>query len=418
MTNTFIFAGGALLLLAVTLLLLLSPFRRRKEATEARADFSRKQLNAAIYRDELAELERDRAEGSLSQADHDQARAELQRRLLEDSADEAITAAPASSRKVPLVITLALPIGAALLYLTLGNPAALNPAPVEKQFTQSDIDKMVSALAAKLEKEPDNLKGWAMLARSFKALGRIPEALRAFERAGSLVESDPNLLLSHADTLASSVGGFDAKVNALIDKALKLDPTNAQGLWMRGTAAFENKRYDKAAADWETLLAQLEPGSEDARIVMANIDEARQKGGLGPSKKMSQIVGAGDTAPNTPTAVANAFVKGRVELAQGLASKLAAGDMLMVVARPADGSRMPLAVLRVPAKGLPLAFTLDDSLSMSPDRHLSQFPEVVIEARVSKSGQAMPQPGDLFGPAQTVKLGASDIVLKIDQVRQ
>jgi cytochrome c-type biogenesis protein CcmH len=90
----------------------------------------------------------------------------------------------------------------------------------------------------------------------------------------------------------------------------------------------------------------------------------------------------------------------------------------MVVARPNDGSRMPVAVLRIPAAGLPLAFTLDDSLAMNPDRLLSQFAELQIEARISQSGQAMPQPGDLFGPAQTVKRGDSKVVLKVDQVRQ
>jgi cytochrome c-type biogenesis protein CcmH len=414
------FAIGATLMVIVALLLLLLPFRYRHPAS---ADFSRQQLNTAIYRDQFAELERDRAEGALAQDDYDVARGELQRRLLEDSGSTADTNVPAAtSRTVPAALAIALPLGAVLLYLLLGNPAALNPPPPEQNFTSDDIERMVSGLATKLEKEPGNLQGWAMLARSYKAMGRIPEALRAFERAIKLVETSPDLLVDYADALASSPAGFNAKVIALIDQALQLDPANAQALWLRGTAAFEAGKFDAAAADWQRLLALLEPGAEDARIVEANIAEARAKGGLPAAKPKGDVTrgnprGTGGTAKGS-AAAAIAVVTGRVELAAGLAGKVPAGGILMVVARPNDGSRMPVAVLRVPAGGLPLAFTLDDSLTMNPDRPLSQFPELQIEARISQSGQAMPQPGDLFGPAQTVKLGAAKVILKIDQVRQ
>ncbi len=267
------FAIGATLLVGVALLLLLLPLRHRPASTE----FSRKQINTAIYRDELAELESDRAEGSLSAADYEQARAELQRRLLEDSAEEttAQPAAPAPARALSLLLALALPVGAALLYLTLGNPAAIDP-PQQQRFSADDIDRMVSGLAAKLEKEPDNLQGWAMLARSYKAMGRLPEALRAYERAGSLVEGNAELLLDYADTMAASIGGFDAKTVALIEQALKLDPANPQGLWLRGTAAYAAKQYGKALADWETLLKLLPPDSEDAGVLKANIAEVRE----------------------------------------------------------------------------------------------------------------------------------------------
>jgi cytochrome c-type biogenesis protein CcmH len=267
------FAIGATLLVGVALLLLLLPFRHRP----AGAEFSRQQINAAIYRDELAELERDRTEGSLSQADYEQARAELQRRLLEDSAEQAAgqTAAQAPSRTLPLALGLGLPLAAALLYFALGNPAAIDP-PAQQRLTAGDIERMVSGLAAKLEKEPNNLQGWAMLARSYKAMGRLPEALRAYERAGSLVDDNAELLLDYADTMAASSGGFDARTMALIDKALKLDPANPQGLWLRGTAAYAAKQYAKALADWEGLLKLLPPDSEDAAVLKANITEVKE----------------------------------------------------------------------------------------------------------------------------------------------
>lgn len=267
------FALGATLLVGLALVLLLLPFRNRP----ASPDFSRKQLNTAIYRDELAELERDRTEGSLAQADYEQAQAELQRRLLEDSQDEAAApAAPPAGRALPIALALALPIGAVLLYLGLGNPAAMNPPPAAPQFTASDIERMVAGLAARLEKEPDNLQGWAMLARSYKAMGRFPEAARAYERTGTLLDDNAELLLDYADTLAMAGGGFDAKTRQVIDKALALEPRHPQGLWLRGTAAYEAGDYRRALGDWEALLAQMPPDSENARMLQANIAEVKE----------------------------------------------------------------------------------------------------------------------------------------------
>lgn len=407
MTNLLIFTVGAVLLVAATLALILSPFRRSGQARAARADIDRKQLNAAIYRDELAELESDLAEGSLSQTDYDQAYAELQRRLLEDSAEDAPAPAVASAgRKLPLALGMVLPVAAALLYLLIGTPAALNPPPQQQQFTADDIDRMVASLAAKLEKEPDNLQGWVMLARSYKAMGRLPEAVRAYERGGPLLEGNADLLLDYADTLAASIGGFDDKVRTLIDQALTLDPKHPQGLWLRGTAAYDAKRYSAAIADWESLLALLPPDSEDAGVLQANIAEVREL-------QAKAKVGAGRTA-----AVPGAFLKGRVAVAPALTGRIPAGAVLMVVARPTDGSRMPVAVARLPLGQFPMAFTLDDRSVLSPDRPLAKFPELLVEARISASGQAMPQAGDLYGPAQTAKLGAVKIALEIDQVRQ
>jgi cytochrome c-type biogenesis protein CcmH len=284
-----LFTVGGLLLVAATLALILSPFRRSRQAGEAAA-IDRKELNAAIYRDELAELKDDLADGSLSQADYEQSYAELQRRVLEDSIDEANAAPlPPASRKLPVALGLSLPVVAALLYLLLGTPAALNPPPPPQQFTADDIEKMVAGLAAKLENEPENRQGWVMLARSYKAMGRLQEAVSAYGRAGSFMDDNADLLLDYADTLAASIGGFDDKVRSLIDQALKLDPKHPQGLWLRGTVAYDAKRYDEAIADWEALLALLPPDSEDAGVLKANIAEVRELQGKGK-------VGAGKTA--------------------------------------------------------------------------------------------------------------------------
>jgi cytochrome c-type biogenesis protein CcmH len=286
------FLIGAFLLALVTIALVVWPFLRRS----AGADFSRLQLNTAIYRDQFAELERDRSEGSLSQADYEQAKAELQRRMLEDAADEPAPgskgepAAPASvSRALPIALGAFLLMGGAIGYMALGNPLAINP-PVQDghNIDDAEIGRMVAKMEARLEKEPGNYQGWAMLARSYKFMNRYPEAVRAYARTGPMLDTSAELLVDYADALAAAKRGFTPEVLALIDKALKLEPTNLQGLWLRGTAFYEEGRYDKAIVDWELLLKGLPPGSEEARVVTANIAEARELQG-----KSGKKVGAG-----------------------------------------------------------------------------------------------------------------------------
>lgn len=404
MTPAFLAAAAALLL--ATLGLLLRPYllRRKRDAAA-----SQRRLNVAIYRDQLDELARDRAGGALADEDYATAQEEIQRRLLEDGATEDAAPTEFGGRGTLIAIALAVPLLAGGLYAALGNPAGLNPPAPQHKVSAQEIDAMVAKLAARLEKE-DNPQGWVMLARSYKMLGRYEEAGKAYGRAGSFIDNEPALLADYADILVAGSGTFAGKPRELIAKALKLDPDNAHALWLSGTAAFEAGQYKQAVAEWDRLLKQLQPGSEEAQSVEASLAEARAKGGIAKSapaaaKAEDQKVGAGGT------------VSGRVELAPALKDKAAAGDTVMVIARPADGSRMPLAVLRAKAAELPLQFTLDDKLSMSPDNGISKHKEVSIEARISKTGMATPQPGDLLSAPQTVKVGASGIRLLVEQVR-
>ena len=392
------FIAAAALAVVLTLLLLLRPLLWRRAET---ATASHRQLNAAIHRDQLAELELDRSEGTLNEEDYQQARQELQRRVLEDGGADSVLAAARAPKKTLWALAVALPLVAGVLYVLLGNPSALNPIAQQHRFTSQEIENMVSGLAAKLEKEPENLPGWVMLARSYKAMGRFDEAERAFARAASLVETDAQLLADYADVLATKAGGTLAgKPAELIEKALKLDPTNMQALWLSGSAAFDAGQFDKAVVTWERLLKQVSPESEDAKQLAASIAEARKRGGKPAA------------AP-----IAAAAVRGRVEVAAGVRAQAAPGDTVMVVAREAGGPRMPIAVLRLRVADLPLDFTLDDSLALAPDRSISTVKSVEVEARVSKSGLATPQKGDLFSAPQNAQVGAAGLRLVIDQVR-
>ncbi|HMX10549.1 MAG TPA: c-type cytochrome biogenesis protein CcmI, partial [Burkholderiaceae bacterium] len=278
-------------------------------------------------------------------------------------------------------------------------------------------------LAAKLEKEPENHRGWAMLGRSYKMMGRFKEAAEAYARTGPMLDSSAELLVDYADAVAAAADGFNAQSLQLLDRALKLDPNNAQGLWMRGSAAFEAQHFDRAIADWEKLLTQLEPGSEDARTIAGNLAEARDKAGkpagaasgaAGAGK--AGAVGAGASSASPAAAPASASIQGRVELAPGLAKGLGPDAVLMIIARPADGTPMPLAVLKQPVAGFPASFTLDDRQSLVAERRLSGVAQLLLEARVSRSGQAKAEPGDFVGDPVPATLGARGVALRIDRV--
>ena len=399
------FVIGAALAVALVLVLLLRPFFWRTAATHA----SQRQLNAAICREQLDKLEQDLTAGTLGLEDYGQSRAELQRRLLQDTAPDDAAPTLQAPKRTLAAVALTIPLAAFGLYFVIGNPDSMTASRAPQATSQQavspqDIERMVSGLAARLEKEPGNLKGWAMLARSYKVMGRPVEAERAFDRAGAFLDDDAQLLADYADVAATNAGGsFAGKPVRLIDKALKADPANVMALWLAGTAAMSSKEYAKAMAIWEGLMKQLPPGSEDARMLQGVIDEARANAGSGAR----------------PTAVAQAqggSVSGTVELAPSLKARAAPGDTVMVIAR-VPGSRMPVAVLRVPVTQLPLKFTLDDSLSMSPQALISAASEVEVEARISRSGLAKPESGDLISQVQTIKVGSRGVTLQVAQVR-
>ena len=406
------FLAVSTLIVVLVLALLFRPFYWKRAGT----DVSRRQLNAAIYRDQLTRLDQDRDEKMIAPEDFDQARTELQRRLIDDASvdDAAVTLHP--PKKTMLVIGVALPIVAISMYLLLGSPATLNPTGPQHKVDATELNSMLEGLAKKLEKEPDNFKGWAMLARSYKAVGRNAEAEQAFGRAGAVLDDDAQLLADYADVVATNANGnLSGKPTQLIEKALKADPHNGMALWLSGTAAFQRSDFDKAIHTWESLAQQLTPGSEDDQMLQNAIGEAYAKSG-----KTAPTVASKATAPSTAAKAAaanpNASVSGEVDMDPLLKGKALATDIVMVIAR-LPGTRMPMAVLRVPASQLPLKFTLDDSLAMNPQSLISNASQVEVEVRISKTGMAMPEPGDLLSSAQTVKVGARGLKLRVDHVR-
>lgn len=273
------FALFATLLIVVVAAFILPPLWLGLRAPKSRAD--RKTANLAIFRDQLGELERERTEGSLAEADYEQAKRELQRRLLEEvepagEADAAVSHAP--SRKTAIALLVLVPVLALAGYGMLGNPQALDPAQSapQPQVTQEQIEGMVAKLAERLKANPDDPKGWLMLARSYRSMGRYAESAEAFAKAETLVSNDPDLLAVYAETLAMAEGkGLKGRALQLVDKALKIDPKHAHSLFLAGAAAMEAGDNQKGIAYWEALLPQVEPGSDIDQMLRNGIEKMK-----------------------------------------------------------------------------------------------------------------------------------------------
>jgi cytochrome c-type biogenesis protein CcmH len=426
---------AAATLVVVALLLLLRPWWRSGRRTVS-ADFL-PVLNAAIHRDRLAELERDHRNGTLSAADLAEAREELQRQLLDDTAATEVHAAESSSRSSGIVLAVLVPLVAVAVYALLGSPAAVLPVAVQAQRASADMEQLAAKLAQKLEQNPANPEGWAMLARSYKSLGRWDEAERAFGRIGPDLEKSAELLAELAEMLVQKDNGFTPRSRELIQKALRLEPGNMLALFLGGGEAFAGGRYPEAIALWQRLLPNLEPGGEDARMVEASIAQARERSGGGsrpaiargdvlpgtvmPQDDVHKGVGkpSADKAADSKPAAAKAgaeSVSGRVELAAAIKDKAKPDDIVFIFARAVDGPRMPLAALRARAADLPMDFVLDDSQAVMPSNKLSSAQQVRIEVRISKSGSANPGKGDLTGKSAAVKPGTKGVKIVIDQI--
>ncbi len=422
--STFIVIAALMVVVALGWVLL--PLLRSSSggAVERRA------ANLSIYRDQFADLDADLKRGTISPRQHEEAKAELERRMLEDAKDQA-PAAPitSSSYRTALAVLLAVPVVAGLLYARLGSPDAFSPLATTPQnshdMTGEQVDEMVAKLQQRLEKEPDNVDGWVVLARTYYTMRKFPEASAAYEKLTALIPNDADLLADYADALAMSQGRRIAgKPLELVNRALKIDPTQWKALAMAGTEAFERKDYAGAVDHWTKLQSSAPPDAPIAQQIQSSIDEARKLAGLPPAAVAQSPAAkprAAAPAPAVPAAspavaAAGKSVSGTVTLASGLAEKASPSDAVFVFARPSDGRKMPIAIMRAQVKDLPLKFTLDDAKSMSDATKISGFEEVIVAARISRSGNAMPASGDLEGFTKPVKVGANGLAITIDRV--
>jgi len=381
--------------------------------------------NVALAQARLAELQADAAAGRLEPDQLEALRTELEENLASELATSARAAGRAAAQASPwpaVAVALALPALAGTFYLLLGNPRAIEtpvaqsaPAghPAGAGADPASIEQMAERLVAKLATEPDNAEGWFMLGNTYMALRRYEDAAKALSRARELVGDDARVLLRYADAKAMAAGGrLSGEPFEIVRSVLAREPENPTALWLAGMGYSEGGDDASALAAWEKLLPMLGDEPESANEVRALINTARQRLGKPPLAAAA----APAAAPATPAAAGPASLEVSVRLDPALASRLQADDTVFVYARALSGPPMPLAAVRRRAAELPLTVTLSDAQAMAPGLNLSSAREVRIGARVSHTGNAISQPGDLRGEVAPVKVDAGRVEVVISEV--
>ncbi len=394
------------------------------------------QANAAVYKDQIHDLEKEYVLGNLSSEELQIAKDELARRLLDDVGDTTqITKSTPQAWRAPWIWVMGfvflVPVAASVMYAVMGQPLALNPAALQAEAEQgSDISpekmtEMATALMRRLQDEPNQIDGWIMLARVQRAREHFDESDEAFRKALALSKDD-NLAIEHAEVLAQkNQGNFAGQPWAIIQRVLTADPQHLNALLLAGSASYSELNYRSALRFWERAREVVEPASPDAPELDRAIAQTREKMGLPSAPTRSNAMANAPTSQSATSSVgasnnqaSSARISGRVSVIKELADKVAPTDTVFVFATPVSGSRMPLAIVRTTADKLPFDFVLDDSTSMNPAAKLSSMAEVTVKVRISKSGQAMAQPGDLGVSLTPVKLGSSGLNLMVREPLQ
>ncbi len=312
-----VFYALASALTLLVLVWLLRPLLRQQKPSEV----SGQQLNVAIYREQLDALDADLARGTIAAQEHETARDELQLRMLDDAQDVPATAAVSrkGSKITAVAVSLLVVLGAGGMYRWLGTPAAIDPVSAEKA-QRDQVLQMVNDLAGRLKANPDNPRGWAMLARSYKVMGRLDDAMQAYGKTGNLLATEPDLMADYADLLAVRAGDkLEGAPIELVRKALVINPKHPMSLMLAAAQSYRDGKFAQAIAYWETLLTIVDPQSQDAEQVQAYIADARDKGGLPVGKTKTPVA----KAPEAQAAPAGQPDKAQIlQMVERLAARL------------------------------------------------------------------------------------------------
>jgi cytochrome c-type biogenesis protein CcmH len=406
------------LMLAIALLFVALPLWRGSSKSTA---VQRDSANLAIFRDQVAEMDADLRNGLLTQEMYEQGKRELQSQLLDEvgegqGASQTVVHNPLKA--LALVLSVVLPLTAIGVYWKVGNQEALlqKESVVNAEgFNHVRSEESLKALEEELAAKPDDAEGLLLLARSYSARERFAEAAKTYDKLTQLIPNEAQLWADYADVLAMSSGRtLEGAPTKLLDKALALDPDNFKALALSGSAAMERGDFAATIRHWEKLLQMIPADDENAKIVESGVQQARElmaqkSGGKSSDKKQR-------AATAEPMQGGKEGITGTVVLSDALKARVSPNDTLFVLVRAAEGPKMPLAIVRKQVKDLPFSFTLDDSTAMSPQMKVSNFDQVVVIARISKSGNAMTQAGDLQGMSATVKPGTTGLKLSIDKI--
>jgi cytochrome c-type biogenesis protein CcmH len=393
----------AVLLLLLVLLVLAWPLLRPSRGQHAGDDYS---LNLSVYRDQLQELAAQQENGLLTEEQAEQVRNDIERSLLQEVPDETDAPAPTApvpARRWPVALIAVLFTAASLsLYMYLGSPDVTSG----HGTTPASVDEMVHRLEQRLQTNPDDVDGWLMLARSYEVLRRFNDAVTVMQRLYQQLGDEPVIMIRYAHALAMANGGrFNGKAEALIKRALEIEPENPSALWFAGVAADQRRDYQAAIDYWQKLVPQLGGQGEALQRVQQLISDAQvslQGGGTAPAQNAA--------AAKEAAAEGGKSIKVHVSLAKSLRGKVNPKSTLFIFARAPTGLPMPLAVVRRHAGDLPLDIVLDDSMAMSPQHMLSDQDKVDLVARISSSGNVRGESGDVQGELQGVAVGGKKTI--------
>ncbi|SET47537.1 cytochrome c-type biogenesis protein CcmH [Nitrosomonas marina] len=449
MTAFWVISG---IFIIVALLFIIPTLLKVRNVQEQKVE--RDAVNVTVYRDQLKELDRDLENDILTQEQYNQSKQELQQRMLQDVQGTETVVLNNTNKVVNIavstVVALTLPIAAIYIYLEIGDTRGLLPQAQLANAVQmsqgsgasesampeghDNFNSVLDNLTARLNNNPEDIEGWFMLARTYAIMKQYEEAAATYARLNELIPNNPQILSDYADVLAmTKEGNLAGEPSELIQKALSIDPEYPKALALAGTVEFEQNHFDQAADYWERLLAVIPADSQLAKSVSESIAEARSMSGgdtlqnkeqLASNTESENIVeqstnnnehqqtSSGDGAQDQT----NLSISGKVTISDTLASKANPNDTLFIYARAETGPKMPLAILRLSVRDLPTTFTLTDAMAMTPAMKLSSFENVVVEARVSKSGQAVPSSGDFQGLSKPVKIGNNNVMIEIDSI--
>lgn len=408
-------------LLIVAMFFIVMPLWR---ASTNRNDVLRDAANLEILRDQSAELDSDLRNGLLTTEAYEQGKRELQSRLLDEVQGKhpaPLTHNPA--KKLAIFLAVLLPLFTIPLYLIIGNLNALHPQDepaLAAGFGTLRSEAALQEMEKKMERLPENPDGWLLLARSYAELERYADAVRCYANLVKLVPNEAQVWADYADAKAMTNNqSLIGEPTKYLDKAIALDGNNTSARALAGSAAMERGDYAAAVIHWQKLLELLPADYPDIAMIEQGVAQAKQFLAMQPGgkQKLAQIEAAHKAnAPQQQSADPALAISGKVTLASALAGKVSPEDTIFILARAAEGPKMPLAVLRKQVKDLPLQFTLDDTMAMQPQLKLSGFDRVVIVARISKSGSPMSQSGDLEGSIEGVTPGSKQLDLRIDKL--
>ena len=410
-----------MLLLAIVLLI------RPLLQTPKKESINQEALNLDLYKQHMQELDNDLANGQIEQQEYLTAQQDLEKQLIMDI-PETSNEIREDKQRSPLslaAVLVIIPVLAVVLYIYLGNPDTLDGVQT-KQTNAADahakagkptkdlpsVSEMIVKLEQKVKEEPDSIQGWKLLSRSYMHTRQFKKAEIALRKLTELETNDPNSWANYADIVAvNQKGRLEGKPFEYTKRALSLQPKHPKALWLAGTYHFQQDNYKTAIRFWEILKAQLPPESTDTKMIMNSINDAKKRMGI-KVETPTTIPATSSQASTTPVSIS-----GNVKLSKNLADKTSPTDTVFVYARAAKGPRMPLAIIKKQVKDLPFEFTLNDAMAMMPQMKLSNFERVIVTARISKSGNAITQTGDLLAQGTQVKINENKkIVLEINSI--